>query len=247
MGLLTMNHPPLLEEPCPALEAGQRALITGAGSGIGKAVATALANQGLRVTLVGRSLGKLQMTRAHVTVLTADLATEDGRALVSERVHPELHVLVHSAGAYLRSSITALSVERWAALDAINLYAPILLTAAVLPQLRAGRGQVVFINSSAGLRAGSGLSAYAAGKHGLRAAADVLRQEVNGYGIRVLSMFLGRTDTPMQQAILAEEQRVAPPGTLMQPTEVAEMVLAALRLPRTAEVTDIMMRPMRPL
>ena len=246
-----MNHSPLLEEPCPALKAGQRALVTGAGSGIGKAVATALADQGLHVTLhvtlVGRSLGKLQATSGHATVLTADLATDGGRAFVAERVHPELDVLVHSAGAYLRSSITALSVERWAALDAINLHAPILLTAAVLPQLRAARGQVVFINSSAGLRAGSGLLAYAAGKHGLRAAADVLRQEVSGDGIRVLSMFLGRTDTPMQQAILAEERRAAPPGALMRPTEVAKMVLAALTLPRTAEVTDIMMRPMRPM
>jgi short-subunit dehydrogenase len=121
------------------------------------------------------------------------------------------------------------------------------LTAACLPQLRAASGQVVFINSSAALAASAGLSAYAAAKRGLQAATDALRQEVNGDGIRVLSVFPGRTDTPMQQAVLAAEQRVAPPGTLMRAEDVAAMVLASLEVPRTSEVTDIIMRPMRKL
>jgi NADP-dependent 3-hydroxy acid dehydrogenase YdfG len=74
-----------------------------------------------------------------------------------------------------------------------------------------------------------------------------LRQEVNGDGIRVLSIFPGRTDTAMQREILAMEQRTAPHGTLLRPEDVASMVIAALKLPATAEVTDIIMRPMQTL
>ena len=105
----------------------------------------------------------------------------------------------------------------------------------------------MFVNSSAGLHASAGWGAYSANKHALKAAVDALRQEVNSEGIRVLSIFPGRTDTPMQRKILAMEQRTPPYGSLMRPEDVASMVVAALKLPATAEVTDIVMRPMRPL
>jgi short-subunit dehydrogenase len=229
----------------------QVALVTGASSGIGRAIAAALASRGMRVVLVGRDSARLREASRNAGVntstLLADLTTAAGRAAAAEHSRPELHVLIHSAGVYARGEVAALSAEKWQELDAINLHAPILLTAACLPQLRAASGQVVFINSSAALSASGGLSAYAAAKRGLQAATDALRQEVNGDGIRVLSVFPGRTDTPMQRAVLAAEQRVAPPGTLMRPEDVAAMVLAALDVPRTSEVTDIIMRPMRKL
>jgi NADP-dependent 3-hydroxy acid dehydrogenase YdfG len=154
---------------------------------------------------------------------------------------------VPAPGSYARTPVETLSASTWRALDAVNLHAPLLLVASCLPQLRAAQGQVVFINSSAGQRAPAGLAAYAGGKHALRAAADALRQEVTADGVRVLSIFPGRTATPMQAALLAAEGRSAEPGQLMQPEDVAQMMLAALQLPRTAEVTEIVMRPMRPL
>jgi short-subunit dehydrogenase len=233
------------------LNSNQVALVTGASSGIGRAIAVALAVRGMRVVLVGRDKARLQEASrsagANTSTLLADLTTAAGRAAAAEQSRPELHVLVHSAGVYARCNVAAMSAETWQQFDAINLHAPILLTAACLPQLRAASGQVVFINSSAALAASAGLSAYAAAKRGLQAATDALRQEVNGDGIRVLSVFPGRTDTPMQQAVLAAEQRVAPPGTLMRAEDVAAMVLASLEVPRTSEVTDIIMRPMRKL
>ena len=181
--------------------AGQAALVTGAGSGIGAAVATALAAEGMRLFLVGRRSEPLEALAARlggtVTPLPADLTTEEGRAQVARRMPAELYVLVHSAGAYLQAPWATTSAAEWSRLDAVNLHAPMLLTAACLPRLRAAEGQVVFINSTAGLRAGAGTGAYAAGKHALRAAADALRAEVNADGIRVLSVFPGRTDTPM--------------------------------------------------
>lgn len=231
--------------------AGQAALVTGAGSGIGAALATALAAEGMRLFLVGRRAKPLDELAARlggpITPLPADLATEEGRAQVVQRMPAQLHLIVHSAGAFLQAPWATTSATEWRRLDAVNLHAPMLLTAACLPQLRAAAGQVVFINSTAGLRAGAGTGAYAVGKHALRAAADALRAEVNADGIRVLSLFPGRTDTPMQADILAAEGRQAGPGALMRPQDVAAMVVAALRLPRSAEVTEITMRPMRPL
>lgn len=229
----------------------QSALVTGAGSGIGRAIARALLAEGMHVRLVGRDPRKLVRVAAdapmRAVVLPADLATDDGLATVAASIDSRLDVLVHCAGLYAHAPTLSITAERWAALDAVNLRAPLVLTKACLAALRAATGQVVFMNSSAGLRAAPGLAAYAAGKHALKAAVQTLRQEVNGDGIRVLSVFPGRTDTPMQQEILKAEGRAAKPGTLMRAEDVASMVLAALKLPRTAEVTDIVMRPMRPM
>ena len=87
------------------------------------------------------------------------------------------------------------------------------------------------------------MSQYAATKHALKAVADSVREELNPAGVRVLSLFLGRTATPMQASIFAAEQREYNPGILMQPEDVAEVVVNALALARTAEITEITMRP----
>jgi NAD(P)-dependent dehydrogenase (short-subunit alcohol dehydrogenase family) len=101
----------------------------------------------------------------------------------------------------------------------------------------------VFINSSQGLAASPGVGQYAAAKHGLRAVADSLRGEVNDRGTRVLSVHVGRTATPMQERIFAMEGRAYAPERLMQPEDVGQVVLAALVLPRTAEMTSVSIRP----
>lgn len=229
---------------------GRLAMVTGAGSGIGRAIARALAAEGMRLVLVGRSAERLHEVGREVggqaAVVPADLATPAGLADAASHAGGALDLLVHSAGAFHAGRVTDTPAADWARLDALNVHAPVLLTASCLGALRAATGQVVFINSTAGLRTGGG-GAYGAGKHALRAAVDALRQEVNGDGIRVLSIFPGRTDTPMQEAVLASEGRRAPAGTLMRSQDVAAMVLAALKLPRSAEVTDITMRPSRPL
>lgn len=233
------------------LRPGQTAIVTGAGSGIGRAIAMALAAEGVSVRLVGRDRARLESvaegTGSSARIAVLDITKEPAVAGLARAALPTLDVLVHSAGAYRAESIDELDATAWAELDAVNLHAPILLTRACLPALRAAAGQVVFINSTAGLAAGATTLAYAAGKHALRAATDALRQSLNPDGIRVLSVFPGRTDTPMQQAILAHEKRTAGAGMLMQPDDIAAMVVAALRLPRSVEVTDIMMRPLRPL
>jgi NADP-dependent 3-hydroxy acid dehydrogenase YdfG len=101
----------------------------------------------------------------------------------------------------------------------------------------------VFINSTQGLRAAAGVGQYAATKHAMKAIADGLRDEVNGDGVRVTSIFLGRTATELQRAVFEAEGRKYPPGRLIQPADVADLVLFLLRLPRTSEATDIVLRP----
>ena len=113
--------------------------------------------------------------------------------------------------------------------------------------LPAQRGQIVFVNSSAGLTAPENLSQYAATKHALKAIADSLRKEVNEDGIRVLSVYLGRTATQLQARVHAMENRTYRPEDLMQADDVAAVIINALSLPRTAEVTDIQMRSLRRL
>lgn len=105
--------------------------------------------------------------------------------------------------------------------------------------LRTRRGQIVFINSLVGLNAKANSSQYSVTKHALKGLADSLRNEVNQDGVRVLSVFLGRTASPMQAAVHRMECRTYHPELLVQPDDVASVVLNALSLSRTAEVTDI--------
>ena len=229
---------------------GESALVTGAGSGIGRAIARSLADAGARVLLLGRDAARLRATAADARgaeVVALDLAADaEAVAALAPRLPARLAVLVHAAGAHRLGPVEATDPAALDALLAVNLRAPLALTRLCLPALRAARGQVVFVNSSQGLAAGRGAGAYAASKHALRALADSLRGEVNAEGVRVLSVYPGRTATPLQAVVHAQEGRAYDPGALMQPEDVAAMVLAALTLPRTAEVTDIMMRPMRP-
>jgi NADP-dependent 3-hydroxy acid dehydrogenase YdfG len=115
----------------------------------------------------------------------------------------------------------------------------------MLPLLRKSKGQIVFINSSAGLRSPATTGQFSATQHAFRSIADSLREEVNADGIRVLSVFPGRTATPRIAKLFEKEGRAYQPDLLMQPEDVAEMVTHSLRLPRTAEVTDIRIRPMQ--
>jgi short-subunit dehydrogenase len=173
--------------------------------------------------------------------VVADIATAGGLQAAAAAIPEQIRVLVHSAGLFRHGPILETSLEDWAALSAVNLHAPMVLTASCRSALLAGGADVVFINSTAGLRPGLGNGAYAASKHALRAAADTLRQELGAKGIRVISVFPGRTDTPMQQQVLAAEGRTA--GALLQAGDVAEMILAALRLPRRAEIPELILRP----
>ena len=114
---------------------------------------------------------------------------------------------VHGAGVIARGPVEHAKVEELDCQYDVNLRAPFVLTRRFLPALKKARGQIVFVNSTAGRAAAPDAALYAASKHALRGFADSLRQEINPDGVRVLSMFPGRTATPMQQSLLEPTRR----------------------------------------
>ncbi len=228
---------------------GKVAVISGAGGGIGAAVARGLARAGAAgLVLLSRDPTGLAGLMAEARAAGAQVEAL-AHELEESAVPPlpgRVDLLIHAAGVHRRAAVAeteSLMLDRQLA---VNLRGPLLLTRAALPALTEARGLVVFVNSTQGLAASRGAGAYAASKHGLRALADALRAEVNPLGIRVLSVYPGRTDTAMQRAILAEEGRAPDPERLLRPEDVAAMILAAASLPPNAEVTDLTIRPSRP-
>lgn len=233
---------------------GQVALVTGASSGIGRAITLALARKGATVHAVGRREAALR-----------DLAEACPGPIETHRLdlgHPQeidalvralaggqagVDVLVHSAGVFAMGPVEEGSMAAFDEMWRVNLLGPYLLTQGLLPVLRTARAQVVFINSTAGLQAKGGLAQYAATKAGLKAVADSLRDEVNADGMRVLSVFPGRTRSVMQARIHELEGRAYDPERLMSPDAVAEIVTDALALDPSAELTDLTIRPMSKL
>jgi NAD(P)-dependent dehydrogenase (short-subunit alcohol dehydrogenase family) len=156
-----------------------------------------------------------------------------------------LDILVHSAGVIRQGTMEHARIEDLDMQYATNVRAPYHMTQQLLPLLTAVRGQIVFVNSSVGLAVNRPeVGQYGATKHALKAIADSLREEVNPKGIRVLTVYLGRTATPMQESLHRQEGKTYHPEMLIQPEDVASVVVHALMLARTAEVTDISIRPM---
>ncbi len=232
------------------------ALVTGASSGIGRAISLALGAAGAAVMAVGRDAGRLrdtvgeaQAAQSQVEAIACDLADDVAvRAMVTglRSGREGLDILVHSAGTIEFGAVGEVAIDQLDRMVRVNLRGPYLLTQALLPLLRHDRGHVVFINSSAGLRPSAGVAAYGATKHALRGLADALRDEVNPYGVRVTSVYPGRTSTPLQASVHRWEGRDEALDGLLEPAEIASMVVALLTLPRSAEVTDLHIRPARP-
>lgn len=230
------------------------AIVTGASSGIGKAIAIAIAATGGSVCLVGRDAKRLdaaaavaRATARAAAVFQVDLNTDDAMDKLVRYVRRDFErfdTLVHCAGTHTTGSIEKTPVQQLDALYRSNVRAPYALTQALLPRLIERRGQIVFVNSSQGLAAQGNVGAYAATKHALKAIADSLRREVDLKGVRVFSIYPGRTATPMIQALCESEGKPYQPELLLQPEDVAQVVLNALQMPRTAEVTNIEILPL---
>ncbi len=230
------------------------AVVTGASSGIGRAIALKLAAHGASLCLVGRNLETLEVvaesvgeTSSKVRSYGANLTLDEDIRKLKEQLQQDfgyIDILVHSAGAISLGKVQDAKVEDFDWQFRTNVRAPYLFTQTLLPMIISRRGQIVFINSSAGLRASANVSQYAATKFALKAIADSLREEVNKEGVRVLSVYPGRTATSMQSAVHKIEGREYHPELLMQSEDVAAVVINALSLPRSAEVTDLQIRPL---
>jgi NAD(P)-dependent dehydrogenase (short-subunit alcohol dehydrogenase family) len=228
------------------------ALVTGASSGIGAAIARRLSREGARLVLLGRDGPRLREVAESLvdaplaaSRMTGDLADARTIERLTERVLAAfggVDILIHSAAVFTRGPVLSLSLEQFDRQYAVNLRAPYLLTQLLLPSLLERRGQVVFVNSTSGKIARAGIAAYAASKFGLRALAETLREEVGPQGVRVFTVYPGRTATPMQELVTRLEGKAYEPATLLQPEDVAELTVAALKLPPSADVFEIDVR-----
>lgn len=222
----------------------RRHLLTGGGSGIGAAVARRLHARGDDLVLLARSEERgasLRRDFPGAAVMVADLARP---ATLEELALPaSLDSLLHIAGVVDLNPVADAATPEWRHQIDVNLIAPAVLTRLALPALRGARGTVVFVNSGAGLFAHPTWSAYAASKFGLRALADALRAEEAPHGVRVTSIFPGRTASPMQQKVHDQEGRPYDAAEWTSPDTVAELILHVLDLPDDATVPDVTLRP----
>ncbi|HEX5089085.1 MAG TPA: SDR family oxidoreductase [Nocardioides sp.] len=221
-------------------------LLTGAGSGIGAVLAERLLERGDELVLLARSSERAHDLRSDLpdaTVLVADLADPAAVEAVASQLPDRLDSAVHAAGTVELGPVSSLSTEVWQAQLAVNVLAPAVLTRVALPALRAARGTVVFVNSGAGLAAHPQWSAYAASKFGLRALADSLRAEEQEHGVRVTTVYPGRTSTPMQQKVHQQEGREYDATAWIDPATVAGAILHVLDLPEDATISDLTIRP----
>lgn len=223
-------------------------LVTGAGSGIGAAIAEQLHARRDRLLLVVRSAergAELSARWPGSGIVIADLTDPVGvaAAMGAADLPDTLDSIVHSAGIGEMSAVADACAQLWTSVLAVNLTSPALLTAACLPALRRAGGTVVFVNSGAGLSSGPGWSPYSSSKFGLKALADSLRAEEQAHGVRVTTVYPGRTATPMQEALHAEEGNPYDPSRWIQPETVATTVIQVLDLAPDATISDITVRP----
>jgi meso-butanediol dehydrogenase/(S,S)-butanediol dehydrogenase/diacetyl reductase len=224
--------------------ASKVALVSGAGSGIGRAVAEALAREGAHVVLLGRTRKKLDDAAARLPAGRAlvvaarheDPAGAAGAVRAAVEAFGGLDVLVNNAGEFVPGSAADATLDAWNASLAANLTGPFLLTREALPHLRRSAGAVVNVASTLGIRPIPGVLPYAVAKAGLVMLTLAAAAEEAPHGVRINCVCPGVVDTPIHRrrvgedpeaiaAFLREMGRLHPLGRVGKPEEVASLVL----------------------
>ncbi len=230
------------------------AVITGAGSGVGRAIVLNLAQQGWRVAILGRRSEALQETigqagaHASVTLYVCDVSNAAAVAAMGKRVlaeFGEVEVLVNAAGTNApQRSLEVLSLEDYHAMIATNLNGAYYCVQAFLPQMRARKsGTIINIISDAGKQASPKAgSAYVMSKFGLAGLTQSLNAEERAKGIRACAIFPGDIDTPLLN------QRPHPPDAaararMMRAEDVAACAVFCINLPPNVVVEEMLVRP----
>lgn len=225
-------------------------VITGATGGLGSALAEVFTAD--RLVLVGRDTDRLAALASRhpgSRTVAVDLAEPSsvGPAVIAALGTGEpVDVLVHNAAVATWGPVADADAAVWSDALAVNTVTPAVLTATLLPRLRAAGGHVVFVGSGQSLAASPGFAAYAASKFALRALADALRAEEAGSGVRVTSLYPGPIATDMQRALRQDSGAPYLPQRYIDPTTFARAVAFAVDAPRDSHLTDLTVRPGRP-
>ncbi|MDH3754379.1 MAG: SDR family oxidoreductase [Acidimicrobiia bacterium] len=226
--------------------AGQIAIVTGGGSGIGAATAEALARRGVHCVLVGRREDRLvaveQRLATPASHLAADLTDDDAPARIVERArttHGRLDMIVHAAGVFDRRPLGETDTDFWQPILDLNLTATMALTRESWADLGESQGQVVLVSSAAALRGFPDNAAYAASKGGMNALGEVLREEGRALGIRVLTVCPAQTDTELWDDQAPDEVR----ARMMSAPGVGRLIAALVASDRSIDFAPIAISP----
>lgn len=225
---------------------GKNALITGAGKGIGRALAIALAQEGVNVGLIARTEADLQNVaeelrtfNVHVAIVTADVASIDSVNNAVAKIKIDLgaiDILINNAGISSFGSFMELEPARWEEIVKVNLFGAYYVTRAILPEMIDRKtGDIVNISSTAGQRGAAVTSAYSASKFALIGLSESLMQEVRKHNIRVTTLTPSTVATDMAKDLNLTDGN---PDKVMQPEDLAELVVSQLKLNRRVFVKE---------
>jgi 3-oxoacyl-[acyl-carrier protein] reductase len=225
---------------------GKTALITGAGKGIGKALAIALAREGVNVGLMARTttdleeLAKeLQQYNIKTAIATADVASLNEVNTAVEKLQAELgfiDILINNAGIAFFGGFLDLEPAQFEQTIQVNLLGVYYVTRAILPAMIAQKtGDIINISSTAGLRGAAATSAYSASKFGLIGLSDSLMQEVRKHNIRVSTLTPSTVATSLAIDLKLTDGN---PEKVMQPEDIADFIVHNLKLNRRVFVKD---------
>ncbi|OON69603.1 3-ketoacyl-ACP reductase [Hymenobacter sp. CRA2] len=219
---------------------GKIALVTGAGKGIGRAVALALAQEGVNVGLLARTEEQLREVAREVEALgvraaiaTADVAdrasVEAAVASLQQALGP-IDILINNAGTAAFGKFLELEPEAWENILRVNVLGVYYATRAVLPQMiERQSGDIINISSTAGQRGAAVTSAYSASKFAVLGLSESLMQEVRKHNIRVSALTPSTVATPLAAELKLTDGN---PEKVMQPEDLAELIIAQLKLNR---------------
>ncbi|PKV75483.1 3-ketoacyl-ACP reductase [Pontibacter ramchanderi] len=225
---------------------GKTALITGAGKGIGRAIAIALANEGVNVGLVARTTAQLEEVAAEVrqagvkaAVATADVTDLKSVNKAVKQLGAELgpiDILINNAGIAKFGKFLELEPTDWENIIRVNLMGVYYVTRAVLPEMiERQTGDIINISSTAGQRGAPLTSAYSASKFGLIGLSESLMQEVRKHNIRVTTLTPSTVATDMALELKLTDGN---PDRVMQPEDFAELIVAQLKLNRRVFIKE---------
>lgn len=225
------------------------ALVTGGTSGIGRAIAVALASAGYGVTVLGRQQAKIAaLAKSHgIRGIAVDVTSHDALREAVGHLVPD--VLVNNAG--IMPPLGAFCDLDPADLERVidtNITAALMLTRLLGPAMRArGSGHIFFTGSTAGHAPFSGLAAYCASKAAIGGFAQALRLDMAPHGVRVTEIVAGRVESSLYKDILSDETRAAMYAnqSAVKPEDVAAMVLSVLKLPQYVDVARFDIVPTR--